>query len=244
MSIQKGDFILLDYTAKIEETGKIFDTTLEDVAKNEKMYKEGTTYESLFVVVGEGWLLKGLDEQLVGLELNNEVTTKILPEKGFGIRDPKKIKLIPLRSFRDTIPRPNTEIEINGKIAVVRAVGAGRVQVDFNPQLAGKTLIYNVNVKKVIEDEKEKMLALIHRRIPSVGIDKFHLDATKEKAIIEMSNEVFYLEGIQFIKKGVANDIQKFFPSVNEVTFIERYTKETTTNGLVTPSLESAQKDI
>ena len=236
MPIQKGDFILLDYTAKIEETGKVFDTTLEDVAKNEKMYKEGTTYEPFFVVVGEGWLLKGLDEQLVGLELNKEVDTKIPPEKGFGIRDPKKIKLIPLRYFRDTIPRPNMEIDINGKIAVVRAVGAGRVQVDFNPQLAGKTLIYNVNVKKIVEDNKEKIAALIHRRIPSVEIDKFQLKTTKEKVTIEIPNEAFYLEGIQFIKKGVANDIQKFFPNMNEVTFIERYTKETTTNASATPT--------
>jgi peptidylprolyl isomerase len=228
LAVEKGDFVLIDYVAKIEETGRVFDTNIEDVAKRENLHKEGATYESLFVVVGEGWVLKGVDEQLVGLELNKEIDAKIPPEKGFGPRDPKKIKLIPLRYFKDSIPRPNMEVEIDGKIAVVRSVGAGRVQVDFNPPLAGKTLIYSINVKKILEDDKEKMLALIHRRIPSIGIEKFKLEVTKENVTIELPNEAFLLEGIQFMKKGIANDLQKFFPNINGVTFIEKYTKEAT----------------
>ena len=41
MPIQKGDFILINYTSKVKETGEIFDTTNEEIAKKEKFYKEG-----------------------------------------------------------------------------------------------------------------------------------------------------------------------------------------------------------
>ena len=54
MPIEKGDFILIDYVAKVKETGEVFDTTTEEVAKKERLYKEGEIYESKLVVVGEG----------------------------------------------------------------------------------------------------------------------------------------------------------------------------------------------
>lgn len=62
MVLQKGDFILIDYTAKVKETGEVFDTTNEEIAKKEHLHKEGEIYEPKLIVVGEGWMLKTLDE--------------------------------------------------------------------------------------------------------------------------------------------------------------------------------------
>ena len=62
MALQKGDFILINYTAKVKETNEVFDTTYEEVAKKEHLYKEGEIYEPKLVVVGEGWVLKALDD--------------------------------------------------------------------------------------------------------------------------------------------------------------------------------------
>ncbi|MBC7097192.1 MAG: peptidylprolyl isomerase, partial [Methanobacteriales archaeon] len=33
MAVKKGDFIRLEFTGRIKETGEVFDTTIEDVAK-------------------------------------------------------------------------------------------------------------------------------------------------------------------------------------------------------------------
>ena len=41
MALQKGDFILISYTAKVKETNEVFDTTTEEVAKKEHLFKEG-----------------------------------------------------------------------------------------------------------------------------------------------------------------------------------------------------------
>ena len=70
MTIEKGDVIYLDYTAKVKETGEVFDTTIEEVAKEERLYKEGEVYEPMLVVLGEGWVLKTLDEKLHDFEID------------------------------------------------------------------------------------------------------------------------------------------------------------------------------
>ena len=97
MPLIKGDFILLNYTAKIKETGDIFDTTFEEIAKKEQLYKEGEIYEPKLIVIGEGWVLKPLDESLLSMKLRKSQIVEISPEKAFGQRDPEKVKRVPLK---------------------------------------------------------------------------------------------------------------------------------------------------
>jgi FKBP-type peptidyl-prolyl cis-trans isomerase 2 len=241
MTFEKGDFLLIDYVAKVKETGEVFDTTIEDVAKKERLYKEGELYEPKLVVVGEGWLLKTLDESLLNMELNKPATIEIPPEKAFGNRDPEKVKLVPLRRLtaKGINPQLGMRIEYNGKLATIRTIGAGRVQLDFNPPLAGKTLIYEVTVQKKLETKPEKIKALIHRRIPAVDIEKFRLKTRKTTVEIDVPEEAFYVEGLQLAKRGIASDIQKFFPETNTIKFIEAFKRRETTTTTSTTSSKS-----
>ncbi len=228
MPFQKGDFIFIDYVGRVKETNELFDTTIEEVAKQEKLYKEGDIYEPKLVVLGEGWVLKALEEELYNFELGKTKKVEIPPEKAFGPRDPEKVKLVSLRRLtsKGITPQIGQRIEFEGKMATVRTVGAGRVQLDFNPPLAGKTLVYEVTVKKKLETVKEKIEALIHRRIPVVEIEKFKVKIGKENVTIEMPEEAFYIEGIQLAKRGIALDIQKFFPEKLAVKFIETFRRQ------------------
>jgi len=228
MALQKGDFILLDYIAKVKETGEVFDTTIEEVAKKERLYKEGEIYEPKLVVIGEGWVLKALDESLTNMEVGKTETVEIPPEKAFGARDPEKVRRVPLRHLtaKGITPTLGMRIEYDGKMATVRAIGAGRVLLDFNPPLAGKTLVYDVTIKKKLETPEEKIAALIHRRIPAVEIEKFKFGIKAKNVTIEMPEEAFYLEGIQVAKRGIALDIQRFFPQITAVKFTETFKAE------------------
>jgi len=231
MPFEKGDFVLINYIAKVKETGEVFDTTIEDVAKKERLYKEGEIYEPKLVAVGEGWVLKALDESLLNLEPNKTTPVEIPPDKAFGSRDPEKVRLMPLRRLvaKGITPQLGMRVEVDGKLAVVRTMGAGRVQLDFNPPLAGKTLVYEVTVQKKLETKQEKINALIHRRIPAVDITKFTLKMGKKtsKTIeINVPEEAFYIEGLQLAKRGIATDIQKFFPETATIKFVETFTKK------------------
>jgi len=228
MPFEKGDLVLIDYVAKVKETGEVFDTTIEDVAKKERLYKEGEIYEPKLVAVGEGWVLKALDESLPNLELNKATPVEIPPEKAFGSRDPEKVRLVPLRRLiaKGITPQLGVHVDFEGKHAVVRTMGAGRVQLDFNPPLAGKTLVYEVTVQKKLETKEEKINALIHRRIPAVDMAKFSLKMRKTIIEINVPEEAFYVEGLQLAKRGIATDIQKFFPETATVKFVETFTKK------------------
>jgi peptidylprolyl isomerase len=227
MSIKKGDFVLINYTGTIKETNEIFDTTIEEVSKNEKMYKDGEIYEAKLIVVGEGWILKALDDSIPTFKLGKPASVEIPPDQAFGNRDPEKVKLVPLRRLtaRGVTPRVGMRIEYDGKPAVVRTLGAGRVQLDFNPVLAGKTLVYQVTVQKKLNTRNTKIEALIHRRVPTVEIEKFELKIGKTGATISVPEEAFYIEGLQLAKRGIALDIQKFFPKITNVKFLEEFKK-------------------
>lgn len=227
MQVKRGDFIRIEYVTRIKETGETFDTTSEEEAKKGNIFRENAIYEPLLVVVGEGWVLQGLDDSLVGLEVDKETTIEIPPEQGFGLRDPSKISLIPLRRLRRQKIEvyPGVQIEINGKLAVVRSVGAGRVQVDFNPPLAGKTLVYQLTVKVMIKDVRGKAIALIHRRIPTVNVDKFKIIIRGKRASINIPEEAFILEGIQTAKRGISTDLFKFLPNIEKIVFSESFMK-------------------
>ena len=228
MTLQKGDFILIDYVAKVKETNEVFDTTKDDVAKKEHLHKEGQIHEPELVVVGEGWVLKALDDSLTAMEVNKPQTVEISPDKGFGQRDPEKIKKVPIKQLyaKEINPVVGARIEYQGKNATIRSVGAGRVLLDFNPPLAGRTLIYDVTVNSKLEKVPEKIGALIHRRVPVVEQDKFKLSIKGTDLTIDMPEETFYVEGIQIAKRGIAMDIQKFVPILTETKFVETFKAE------------------
>jgi peptidylprolyl isomerase len=228
MALQKGDFILINYTAKVKETNEVFDTTTEEVAKKEHLFKEGEIYDPKLVVIGEGWVLKALDDSLTTMETNKPTTVEIVPDKGFGQRDPEKVKLVPLKQLlaKEINPVIGARIEYQGKMASVRSIGAGRVLLDFNPPLAGKTLIYDVTVNKKLESNEEKIGALIHRRVPVVEENQFTLTIQDKNLTIDMPEVAFYIEGIQIAKRGIALDIQKFIPDLAETKFVEAFKAE------------------
>ncbi len=228
MALQKGDFILIDYVAKVKETNEVFDTTKEDVAKKEHLHKEGEVYEPKLVVVGEGWVLKALDDALLTEEIGKPATVEIPSDKAFGPRDPEKIRRVPIKQLyaKEINPVVGARIEFQGKMATIRSTGAGRVLLDFNPALAGRTLIYDLTVTKKLDAQEEKIGAIIHRRIPVVEENKFKIAVKAKNLTIDMPEDTFYVEGIQIAKRGIAMDIQKFLPDLAETRFVETFKAE------------------
>jgi FKBP-type peptidyl-prolyl cis-trans isomerase 2 len=201
------------------------------VSKTAHLHKEGEIYEPKLVVVGEGWMLKPIDETFPTMEVGKPTTVEISPEKAFGPRDPEKIRRVSLKQlYEKGVERPSigARIEYSGKMATIRSIGAGRALLDFNPPLAGRTLIYEITVQKKLEANEDKIIALIHRRIPMADQTKIKLIIEPNTFTVEMPEETFYIEGIQVAKRGIAMDIQKYFPDTNTVKFVEIHKTEPT----------------
>jgi peptidylprolyl isomerase len=225
MAVQKGDFILIEYTAKVKETNEVFDTTVQDVAKKEHLQKEGEIYEPKLIVVGEGLMLKTLDESFTNMEIGKQSTVEISPEKAYGPRDPEKVKRVHLKRLAEQGINPSIgmSIEYDKKQAIVRSIGAGRVLLDFNHPRAGKTIVYEVTIVKALETPEEKIGALVHRRIPPVEEGKFKFTIQDKVLIIDMPEDTLYYEGVQIAKRGLVSEIQKFFPDLEETKFVDTF---------------------
>lgn len=225
LPIQRGDYVLIDYVAKVKETGEIIDLTREDVAKAMKFYRDDGIYEPQLVIVGEGWVLQGLDEALTEMEVGEERTVEIPPEKAFGVRDPGKVKILPARELtrRGLAPRVGARVEVDGRLGVIKSVGGGRVTVDFNHPLSGHSIIYEVKVVSKVEGDLEKALELLHRRMRRVSKDRFRLKLEGDVLEVELPEEAFTLEDLQFAKRGFALDVERYLPQISAVKFYETY---------------------
>jgi peptidylprolyl isomerase len=147
--------------------------------------------------------------------------------------------MIPLRKLGEKADevRVGDTIEVGERMGIVKLVGSGRVQIDFNHRFAGRTLIYDVEVTKKLKDDNEKVLSLIRRRLP---IDdqkmKFNIEASSVQ--IDLPEETFIVDGLQIIKRAISNDIFKFIPRIDNVRFIETYVSQSSV-----PKKPEEQKD-
>ncbi|MGQ9722661.1 MAG: FKBP-type peptidyl-prolyl cis-trans isomerase [Candidatus Jordarchaeum sp.] len=224
--VSKKDFILVDLIGRIKESGKVFESTIREVAEKADIYDEREVYKPRLVVVGSGWVLQGIDEALEGLHINETKAIEISPEKGFGERDPKNIKTLPAREFlkQNVKPRPGMTIRVKGRLATVQKVGGGRIRVDMNHPLAGQVLEYDVTVKSILDKDEDKIRALIERRIPGFDASRFTINISEKTVEIIMPNESVLINNIQFVKIGLVNDIFSNF-SYESVKFLEIFEK-------------------
>ncbi len=225
MPLEKGSLVLVDYTARVKDTSEIFETTREEEAKKAAdLYDPTRKYEPRLVSVGESWVLKGLDEALGMANVGDKLNVEVTPDKGFGERDRNKVRMIPQRKLGEKADEVGVGdvIEVDDRTGIVRYIGSGRIQVDFNHRFAGRTLLYDVNVMKKLDSDSEKVGALVRRR---TGLEdsKVKVSLAAPNLEIELPEEAFLAEGLQIIKRAVANDIFKFVPSVKTVKFVENY---------------------
>ncbi|MBI2056684.1 hypothetical protein HYT91_00320 [Candidatus Pacearchaeota archaeon] len=104
--------------------------------------------------------LEGVDNFLIGKEIGKH-KIELSSEKAFGKRLRELVKMIPIKIFfqHKINPVQGAMLNFDGKMGKVLSVSGGRVLVDFNHPLAGKDVIYEVNVKRIIQDINEKIKA-------------------------------------------------------------------------------------
>jgi peptidylprolyl isomerase len=245
MSFEKGTLIYVNYTAKVKDTGEAIESTVEEEAKKLNIYDSERRYEPRLVSIGEDWVLKGLDEQISKMEPGERKTVELAPENAWGNRDPTLLRMIPIRKFGEKGDEMTVGdvVEVDNRMGVVRFIGSGRAQVDFNHRLAGKTLIYDVEVIKKVETDDQKVRSLIKRRFPGELGEKVEFTHKASDVTIEIPETAFMAEGLQVIKRGIANDVEHFLPSVKKVTFKEVYGKKGETKAEETKTEETKAEE-
>lgn len=226
MTFDKGSLILIDYVAKVKDNDEVFDTTIEEEAKKHSIHESGVKYSPKLVSVGEVSypVLKGLDEALTKTAVGDKLTVEVTPDKGFGERDSTKVRMIPIRKLGEDAEKVSVgdTIEIDNKRGIIRFIGSGRVQIDYNHKYAGKTILYDVNVIKSLDSENDKIDGILKNRLP-VEDSKINFTIKEKETNISVPEEIFRADGLQIMKHFIQMDIFKFVPTLEKINFVETY---------------------
>ena len=225
--IDEGSMIRIDYTAKIadiaEEELQIFDTTIESVARSKSIYRPDKIYEPILVVLGRGWVPKGLEKRLREASVGDSFQTCIPQDEAYGPKDPSKIKLVARREFQklNINPEIGDRITIGSQTGTVLSVSQGRVRMDYNHILAGKDIDYDIVVHEVIDGEESKIKALIKRRLPGANLDDMNVSIESDHVIVQVPEQARFFEYVQFAKAEVAKDIGEILSGYKSIEFRE-----------------------
>jgi len=217
--MKSGDFVYIDYTARINDSGEVFDTTKEDVARKEGIFNERVKYGPLPLIIDAGFTIAGLNEAIKEMNVGEKKKVLIPPEKAFGERNEELVKLIPEARFKeqDVDAIPGSYVMVNNLRGKIISVDGGRVKVDFNHPLAGKTLEYEIEIVKKVEEKEEKVRAIVDY---FTGLEDVNVKISEKEVEVEAKAEI---EGR--IKAAIASQIIKWIEGIETVKFIDVFRK-------------------
>jgi len=110
--------------------------------------------EPVQFVVGDGSLLPGFERALFGLKAGDRTQFTIAPEQGFGMPNENNVQRLARDRFDDADPQPGLVFSFaaadGGELpGLIVAVDEREVIVDFNHPLAGRTIVFEVEIHGV-----------------------------------------------------------------------------------------------
>ena len=231
MSINDKDFIRFNYTAKVKETGKVFDTSYKEVAEEADIFSENKTYKPIVLAVGTDQFLLGLQEEMKKMDIGESKIIELPAERAYGKRDPNKIRLIPMSEFKKQNLRPfvGMPLTIENEPGIVRTISGGRVRVDFNHELAGKDLIYDVEIIEEVTDVDEKVKEMIdlYYGNPNLNLDDVEIEVDDGIAKIKLGILAGFdqrsCQEVTMSKFRVANILYENIDEIDNVQFIDEF---------------------
>ena len=155
-TVEPGDIVTIEYVGRFE-SGELFDTSRYEVAASaglaEAQGRDPEEYTPLSFTVGTESVIDGLDEGVRGLTVGEEATIEVPPEGGYGEFDEERVREYDPETFEGMVGQePEIGLHVhaeNGLHGDVTAITDDSVVVDFNHELAGKTLVFEVEVVAV-----------------------------------------------------------------------------------------------
>jgi FKBP-type peptidyl-prolyl cis-trans isomerase 2 len=149
--VEDGDYVQVDYVGKLED-GTVFDTSVEDVAIETGIYNQRRDYQPLGFTVGAGEMIQGFDKGVVGMAVGENKTLTIPPEEAYGAYREELVITRPIEELTTAGITPVVGKKIftaQGQMGAIKSVTDTEVVIDFNHELAGKTLIFDVTLVSV-----------------------------------------------------------------------------------------------
>jgi len=222
-----GDFVRLAYTMRTVESGRLVDTTDEEVGEEEGIDTAERDFGPRAFVLGGGQLFAAVEEDAMGKEVGEGGTVTIPAEEAFGEYDPEEVRTIGADRLPEDDRQPGAQVTVDGEQGFVETVIGGRARVDFNHPLAGDDIEYDYEIVGVVEDRLERAEELLATYLDmrlnvSIGIEEeeetVYDEDDEEETAETVEYETLYIEATpqltmnqqwMFSKQQIADDIRE-----------------------------------
>ena len=141
MGIENGDTVKVHYTGTFPD-GREFDSS------------RNSGREPLEFTVGQGRMIPGFEEAVLGHEVGGRFVVTLPCEKAYGAVDPKLFFTVAREQVPPSIPQEvGTKIELSNEhgtmYAVISEVTDTEITLDANHELAGKDLCFDIEIVQV-----------------------------------------------------------------------------------------------
>jgi len=141
--VKRGDFVKVHFTGKLED-GTVFDSSKDD--------------SPLKFKVGNGDVIEGFDQAIIGMKINQEKTIYINSDKAYGPLEKEFI----ISVAKENLPKKldlkvGNQLQIPGEDGSTLTVRVTKItnetiELDGNHPLAGKNLIFNIMLIDIEEN--------------------------------------------------------------------------------------------
>ena len=139
--ITKDSRVRLHFSLSLED-GSLIDSNFD---------KEAATF-----TMGDGSLLTGFEDVLIGLIAGQQASFVIDPEQGFGQYNPSNVQSMKRKAFPDDMELHAglvvsfADVKKSELPGVIKSIAGDDISVDFNHPLAGKPIVFKVHLIDVV----------------------------------------------------------------------------------------------
>ncbi|GBE55292.1 MAG TPA: FKBP-type peptidyl-prolyl cis-trans isomerase [Euryarchaeota archaeon] len=116
---KNGDLVTINYIGMLP-SGKVFDTSLKQVAENKSipkayMFRERPSYKPLSFVLGSKRIIEGVGDAVNGMKVNQTIEVTIPPDKAYNYYNKKLLTIIPIEEKipRETLLKRYVDVPVN-----------------------------------------------------------------------------------------------------------------------------------
>ncbi len=148
--VEKNKVVTFNYTLRDKETGEVIDSS--------QMHGQPLT-----VLIGKGEIIPGLEERMVGMKEGETKQIEVPAAEAYGEKDQTLIQQVPREYFQGIELQKGMPLQAqtpDGQIInmVVLDFDDNTVTVDLNHPLAGKDLVFDIEVVNVRDATPEEIL--------------------------------------------------------------------------------------
>jgi peptidylprolyl isomerase len=150
-TVKKGNYLLIDFIGKFED-GTVFDTTSKEKAIEAGIYDPEREYKPLFFRVDASQIIKGIYNGVLEMKEAERKILIISPEEAYGEYKRYLVQDVPVAKLELQVP-PTVGKKIitpGGREVKVLNSTETSATLDFNHELAGKTLILEIKILSII----------------------------------------------------------------------------------------------